>query len=98
MVPDASRCVQCGICSYNCPMAIDVRAYSCFGCHKHDRGKKDGTERWNASIVRSESQTSVNASTATQLAANIAIHPPKTELLTQRAPSVATGKAIDAIA
>ncbi len=28
VVPDASRCVQCGICSYNCPMAIDVRAYA----------------------------------------------------------------------
>jgi ferredoxin len=22
------RCVQCGICSYNCPMGIDVRSYS----------------------------------------------------------------------
>ena len=31
---------------------------------------------------------------AGQPAANIAIHPPKTELLTQRAPSVATGKAL----
>ncbi|MDP1547547.1 MAG: 4Fe-4S binding protein [Anaerolineales bacterium] len=27
VVPDASRCVQCGICSYNCPIEIDVRAY-----------------------------------------------------------------------
>jgi ferredoxin len=24
----AGRCVQCGICSYNCPMGIDVRSYS----------------------------------------------------------------------
>ncbi|HEX8431899.1 MAG TPA: 4Fe-4S dicluster domain-containing protein [Longimicrobium sp.] len=23
-----NRCVQCGICSYNCPTAIDVRSYS----------------------------------------------------------------------
>ena len=22
------RCVQCGICSYNCPVGIDVRSYS----------------------------------------------------------------------
>ena len=22
------RCVQCGICSYNCPMGIDVRAHA----------------------------------------------------------------------
>lgn len=25
VVPDSSRCVQCGICSYNCPIGIDVR-------------------------------------------------------------------------
>jgi ferredoxin len=28
VVPDAARCVQCGICSYNCPMGIDVRAHA----------------------------------------------------------------------
>lgn len=27
VVPDATRCVQCGICSYNCPIGIDVRAH-----------------------------------------------------------------------
>jgi heterodisulfide reductase subunit C len=27
-VPDPARCVQCGICSYNCPIAIDVRAHA----------------------------------------------------------------------
>ena len=27
VVPDATRCVQCGICSYNCPIEIDVRAH-----------------------------------------------------------------------
>ncbi|MBI3739618.1 MAG: 4Fe-4S dicluster domain-containing protein [Chloroflexi bacterium] len=27
VVPDAARCVQCGICSYNCPIEIDVRAH-----------------------------------------------------------------------
>ncbi len=25
VTPDSSRCVQCGICSYNCPIGIDVR-------------------------------------------------------------------------
>ena len=25
VVPDSSRCVQCGICSFNCPIGIDVR-------------------------------------------------------------------------
>ncbi|MBX3038805.1 MAG: 4Fe-4S binding protein [Anaerolineales bacterium] len=28
VVPDPSRCVQCGICSDNCPIEIDVRAYA----------------------------------------------------------------------
>lgn len=28
VVPDPSRCVQCGICSYNCPINIDVRAHA----------------------------------------------------------------------
>jgi heterodisulfide reductase subunit C len=27
VVPDPARCVQCGICSYNCPIGIDVRAH-----------------------------------------------------------------------
>jgi ferredoxin len=26
--PIAGRCVQCGICSYNCPMGIDVRGHA----------------------------------------------------------------------
>ncbi len=25
VVPETTRCVQCGICSYNCPSGIDVR-------------------------------------------------------------------------
>ncbi len=28
VVPDTARCVQCGICSFNCPMGIDVRAHA----------------------------------------------------------------------
>jgi ferredoxin len=31
VVPDSTRCVQCGICSYNCPIGIDVRAHACRG-------------------------------------------------------------------
>ena len=28
VVPDSLRCVQCGICTYNCPIGIDVRAHA----------------------------------------------------------------------
>lgn len=28
VVPASSRCVQCGICTYNCPIGIDVRNYA----------------------------------------------------------------------
>ena len=28
VVPDSPRCVQCGICTYNCPIDIDVRAHA----------------------------------------------------------------------
>ncbi len=28
VLPDTTRCVQCGICSYNCPLGLDVRAYA----------------------------------------------------------------------
>lgn len=28
VVPEALRCMQCGICSYNCPAGIDVRNYA----------------------------------------------------------------------
>ena len=27
VVPEPRRCVQCGVCSFNCPMAIDVRRH-----------------------------------------------------------------------
>jgi ferredoxin len=30
------RCVQCGNCSYNCPIGIDVRAYARRGKPIHD--------------------------------------------------------------
>jgi ferredoxin len=28
VVPEAIRCVQCGCCSYNCPIGIDVRSHA----------------------------------------------------------------------
>ena len=28
IVPDSGLCVQCGICSYNCPLNIDVRRHA----------------------------------------------------------------------
>lgn len=28
VVPDPMRCVQCGICSFNCPINIDVRRHA----------------------------------------------------------------------
>jgi len=28
VVPDPARCVQCGICSYNCPIGIDIRQHA----------------------------------------------------------------------
>jgi len=31
VVPDSARCVQCGICSYSCPINIDVRRHAWLG-------------------------------------------------------------------
>jgi NosR/NirI family nitrous oxide reductase transcriptional regulator len=28
VMPNPVRCVQCGICSYNCPLGIDVRGHT----------------------------------------------------------------------
>jgi NAD-dependent dihydropyrimidine dehydrogenase PreA subunit len=36
VVPDAHRCVQCGICSHNCPAGIDVRGHAHRGLPVHD--------------------------------------------------------------
>lgn len=36
VVPDPSRCVQCGICSYNCPIDIDVRRHAWLGQSVHN--------------------------------------------------------------
>lgn len=34
---DAERCVQCGTCSYNCPLGVDVRAHARVGLPIRDR-------------------------------------------------------------
>jgi NAD-dependent dihydropyrimidine dehydrogenase PreA subunit len=31
VVPESSRCVQCGICSFHCPIEIDVRRHAWLG-------------------------------------------------------------------
>ncbi len=31
VMPEPGRCVQCGICSYNCPIGIDVRRHAWLG-------------------------------------------------------------------
>lgn len=31
VLAEPGRCVQCGICSHNCPVGIDVRAYASEG-------------------------------------------------------------------
>ncbi len=31
VTPDSSRCVQCGICTFNCPIGIDVRRHAWLG-------------------------------------------------------------------
>jgi len=31
VTPDPARCVQCGICSYSCPIGIDVRRHAWLG-------------------------------------------------------------------
>jgi heterodisulfide reductase subunit C len=36
VVPEPNRCVQCGICSYNCPAGIDVREHAGLGIPVRD--------------------------------------------------------------
>lgn len=31
VVPEPARCVECGICSFNCPLGIDVRSHARLG-------------------------------------------------------------------
>ncbi|MCX6066132.1 MAG: 4Fe-4S binding protein [Chloroflexi bacterium] len=36
VVPDQTRCVQCGICTFNCPISIDVRRHAWQGSPVHN--------------------------------------------------------------
>jgi NAD-dependent dihydropyrimidine dehydrogenase PreA subunit len=31
VVPDPSRCVQCGVCTFHCPIGIDIRMHAWVG-------------------------------------------------------------------
>jgi heterodisulfide reductase subunit A-like polyferredoxin len=55
---DATRCVQCGVCGYNCPVGIDVRSHaraglpvtdaSCISCGNCIAVCPRGTLRWES--------------------------------------------------
>ena len=58
---DASRCVQCGICGYNCPVGIEVREYArrgenvtdtrCISCGACVEKCPRGTLKWGQAIL-----------------------------------------------
>ncbi len=60
VVPDANRCVQCGICGYNCPIGIPVRDYAhrglpvddprCITCGQCIEVCPRGTLRWETQM------------------------------------------------
>lgn len=57
---DATRCVQCGICGYNCPVGIEVREYArrgenvtdsrCISCGACIEKCPRGTVKWGPAI------------------------------------------------
>ena len=68
---DGSRCVQCGICGYNCPVGIEVREYArrgenvtdsrCIGCGTCIEKCPRGTLRWGAAIlIRADNTLEIN--------------------------------------
>ena len=64
---DAARCVQCGICGYNCPVGIEVREYArrgqnvtdsrCIACGACIEKCPRGTLRWGPAILVREDNT-----------------------------------------
>ncbi len=58
---DACRCVQCGICVYNCPVGIEVREYArrgenvtdsrCISCGTCIEKCPRGTLKWGPAIL-----------------------------------------------
>jgi len=61
VTPDATRCVQCGVCGYNCPVGIPVRDYArrgrivddprCVQCGQCIAVCPRGTLRWSTARV-----------------------------------------------
>lgn len=64
---DASRCVQCGICGYSCPVGIEVREYArrgqnvtdsrCIACGECVLRCPRGTLRWGPAILVRDDNT-----------------------------------------
>lgn len=58
---DGTRCVQCGICGYNCPVGIEVREYArrgqnvtdsrCLACGTCVEKCPRGTLKWGPAIL-----------------------------------------------
>ena len=68
---DASRCVQCGICIYNCPVGIEVREFArrgenvtdtrCISCGACVEKCPRGTLKWGpAVLVRADNSLEVD--------------------------------------
>ena len=68
---DASRCVQCGICGYNCPVGIEVREFArrgenvtdtrCISCGACVENCPRGTLKWGpAVLVRADNSLEVD--------------------------------------
>lgn len=75
---DASRCVQCGICGYNCPVGIQVREYArrgqnvtdnrCISCGTCIEKCPRGTLRWGPAILlRADNTIWVNPDTLPEM-------------------------------
>jgi ferredoxin len=71
VISDASRCVQCGICGYNCPVGIEVREYArrgqnvtdsrCITCGACIEKCPRGTLRWGPAIlIRSDNSLEIH--------------------------------------
>lgn len=64
---DASRCVQCGICGFNCPVGIPVREFArrgqnvtdsrCISCGACIEKCPRGTLRWGPAILLQDDHT-----------------------------------------
>ena len=60
VVSDGARCIQCGVCSYNCPVGISVRDYArqgaavtdsaCITCGQCIQVCPRGTLRWDQEV------------------------------------------------